>query len=213
VSRQVISRIERGQLASASVRTLIRLTDALDASVDLTVRWQGEQLDRLVDAAHAHVVELTAVMLQAAGWLTRAEVSFNHYGDRGRVDLLAFHPALRTLVVSEAKSAIGDTQDTVGRLDVKTRLGPMLAESIGWGRPSAVVPALVIGESRTARRVIQRHQSLFAQFSIRGRSAVAWLRSPSDPAPSGLLWFTNVPDSLGTGVTRGKRVRPDRTGP
>ena len=117
------------------------------------------------------------------------------------------------LVVSEAKSAIGDTQETVGRLDVKTRLGPMLAESVGWGRPSNVVPALVIAESRAARRVLQRHESAFARFGVRGRSAVAWLRRPTEPAPSGLLWFTNVPDSLGTGVTRGKRVRTDRTGP
>lgn len=59
VSRQVISRIERGQLASQSIRTLARLVEALDATADLTVCWHGEQLDRLLDAAHAALVEAT----------------------------------------------------------------------------------------------------------------------------------------------------------
>ncbi len=213
VSRQVISRIEQGQVIRVPVGSLLRLADALGCSVDLTVRWHGEELDRLVDAAHAQVVEAAATILDAAGWLTRAEVSFNHYGDRGRVDLLAFHPRRRMLVVVEAKSAIGDTQETLGRLDVKSRLGSMLAANVGWGRPTIVLPALVVAESRTARRVIQRHEHAFRRFGLRGRSAVAWLRNPSAPAPTGLLWFTTLSDSLKTGVTRGKRVRTDRMRP
>lgn len=189
------------------------MVGALGSTADLTVRWQGEQLDRLVDAAHALIVERAASHLGSAGWLTRVEVSFNHFGDRGRVDLLAFHPVERILIVAEAKSAIGDTQDTLGRLDVKVRLGPMLAESVGWGAVSHVVPALVIGDSRTARRVVHRHEAAFGRFTVRGRSALAWLRRPGSPVPSGLMWFTNVPDSLGTGVTRTKRVRRDRSAP
>jgi transcriptional regulator with XRE-family HTH domain len=131
VSRQVISRIERGEIGPVQLRTFTRLAEAFEATVEMTVRWQGEQLDRLTDAAHAHVVESAAALLRADGWTTRAEVSFNHYGDRGRVDLLAFHPVARIVVVVEAKSAIGDTQDTIGRLDVKARLGSMLAEGEG----------------------------------------------------------------------------------
>ena len=183
---------------------------ALGATADLTVRWQGEQLDRLADATHALIVERAASEFGSAGWLTRVEVSFNHFGDRGRVDLLAFHPVGRILIVAEAKSAIGDTQDTVGRLDVKARLGPMLAESVGWGEVSHVLPALVIGDSRTARRVVGRHGATFGRFTLRGRSALAWLRRPGPPVPSGLLWFTNVPDSRETGATRTRRVRRDR---
>lgn len=213
VSRQVISRIERGQLASAQIRTLVRLTDTLEATIDVSVRWQGEQLDRLIDAIHAHVVESAATTLRSDGWLTRVEVSFNHFGDRGRVDLLALHPIARTLLVVEAKSAIGDTQDTVGRLDVKTRLGPVLSASEGWGKPLRVVPALVIADSRTARRTVQRHEAAFSRFDVRGRSALAWLRTPAEPVPSGLLWFTSVPDSLGRSTKRVSRVRKDKTTP
>lgn len=214
ISRQVISRMERGQLSGIGTRTLVRVAEGLDATLELTVRWQGEGLNRLTDATHAQVVEAAAAMLRGSGWLARTEVSFNHYGDRGRVDLLAFHPTARVVVVVEAKSAIGDTQDTVGRLDVKARLGPTLAASEGWGRPVGVVPALVIAESRTARRVVQGHPAAFARFVVRGRSAVAWLRHPGsrERAPSGLLWFVAVPDSLGGSVTRGRRMRAAKLG-
>jgi hypothetical protein len=88
----------------------------------------------------------------------------------------------------------------------------MLASSVGWERPVAVVRALVVGDTRTARRVVERHAGIFEAFSLRGRQAMAWVRSPTLPAPSGLLWFVRVPDSRHAGITRSARVRVDRNG-
>jgi transcriptional regulator with XRE-family HTH domain len=209
VSRQTVSRIERGQIGAVPVRAVTRVGEALEASVHLTVRWQGEELDRLADSAHAAIVELCASQLRATGWDVRTEVSFNHFGERGRVDVAARHVSTNTLLIGEVKSAIGNTQDTTGRLDVKARLGPVVASGVGWPPPSRVVPALVIGESRTARRLIQRHEVAFARFAVRGRRALAWLKRP-DAAVSGLLWFVTVPDSHGVSSTRSGRVRVDR---
>lgn len=42
-------------------------------------------------------------------------MSFNHYGDRGRYDILAFHPPTGILLVVEVKTGIGDVQATLGR--------------------------------------------------------------------------------------------------
>jgi transcriptional regulator with XRE-family HTH domain len=211
VSRQVVSRIERGQLGSQSIRTVARVVGALDATAELVVRWHGEELDRLIDATHAAVVQMTVELLQSAGWATRVEVSFNHFGDRGRVDVLGFQTDRRILLVAEAKSALGDLQETNGRLDVKVRLGPMLASSVGWARPEVVVRALVIADTRTARRVVERHTGIFDTYSLRGRRALAWVREPTSPAPGGLLWFVHLPDSRGAGIARSARVRVDRT--
>jgi transcriptional regulator with XRE-family HTH domain len=215
ISRQVISRVERGEaLGSVALRVIARLTDALDASVDVMVKWRGEELDRLIDSAHASLVQACVGLFAARGWLTRVEVSFNHYGDRGRVDILAFHPPTRMLAVAEIKTALGDSQDTLGRLDVKARLGNVVAASVGWDSPSAVVPVLVLGESRSSRRLIAGHGALFERFNVRGRQAMAWLRLPTaGPAPTGLLWFADVPDSHPTGVTRVARVRTARSRP
>ncbi len=208
VSRQVISRIERGQeLGRNSLRTVSRLADALDASVDVTLRWHGEELDRLIDSGHAQLVQETVALFASLGWLTRVEVSFSHYGDRGRVDVLAWHAHEHVMVVVEVKSAVGDVGETLGRLDVKARLGSVLAASVGWDSPRVVLPALVIGDARSARRLVAAHDALFARYSLRGRQAWAWLRSPFGAAPTGLLWFANVPNARGAGVTRHARVR------
>ena len=196
-SRQLVSRIERGELAAIPIGTLRRIATELDATLSLQVRWRGEELDRLVDAAHARLQQATSELLMSLGWLVRVEVSFNHYGDRGRVDIMALHPVLRIILIIEIKSGLGDLQDTLGRLDVKVRLGRRIADDLGWSDVSAVVPVLVIGDTRTARSVVARHDALFKRFTVRGRAALAWLRRPHGGAPTGMLWFANGQDSHG----------------
>jgi transcriptional regulator with XRE-family HTH domain len=211
VSGPTISRIERGLIRGVPLGTIERVAEALGATVDVTMRWQGEQLDRLLDAAHASIEAQTAAFLASSGWSVRPEVSFNHYGDRGRVDLLAFHPGSGVVLVIEVKGSIGDLQDALGRLDVKLRLGRSLAHASGWAGVRAIVPAFVLADNRTIRRTIALHAAIFARFTLRGRSAQAWVRRPSLPAPSGVLWFVNVPDSHGVSVARGRRVRTVRS--
>lgn len=212
MSGPTISRVERGLIRGVPLGTIERIAEALGATVDVTIRWQGEQLDRLLDAAHASIEEQTAAFMASSGWSVRPEVSFNHYGDRGRVDLLAFHPGGGVVLVIEVKSSIGDLQDALGRLDVKARLGRALGDASGWADVRAIVPAFVFADTRTVRRTIAQHAAIFARFTLRGRSAQAWVRRPSAPAPSGLLWFVNVQDSHGVSVTRRRRVRTVRSG-
>ena len=192
--------------------TIERVMEALGATMDVTVRWHGERLDRLVDAGHAAIVERTTAHLASLGWLCRPEVSFNHFGDRGLVDVVAIHVATRMVMIVEVKTAIGDVQAMLGRLDVKARLGRTIAESVGWTDARAVAPAFVIANTRTARRCVLRHEHSFRRYSLRGRSALAWLRNPRLPAPSGLLRFVNVPDVHGVSVKRGRRVRTANNG-
>jgi hypothetical protein len=189
VSRNKVGRSERRAVANMTVGDLDKIASALGATLQVQVRWQGEQLDRLLDAAHAALQEQVAWTLEHFGWLVRPEVSFNHFGDRGRVDIVAFHPRLRVLVIAEIKSGIGDLQKTIGRLDIKVRLAKVIAAEQGWRDVAAVIPALVIGDTRAARRTIAAHATLFTRFNVRGRQALAWLRRPIDPVPSGLLWF------------------------
>ena len=185
-----------------TVGHLDQIAAALGATLHVQLRWRGEALDRLVDAAHASIQQAAAEQLAAIGWIIRPEVSFNHYGDRGRVDLMAWHPPLRLVLVTEIKSGLGDLQETLGRLDVKTRVGRVIAGELGWFDVTAVVPALVIGDSRAARRAVAEHDALFARYAVRGRHALAWLRRPASPLPTGLLWFAERPDP--------QRVRPQR---
>ena len=205
--------MERGDLRGVTLHSIGLVADALGATVDVTLRWHGEQLDRIADAAHAILQESVAASLTSLGWRVQAEVSFNHFGDRGRVDVLAIHPNSGVVLVVEVKSALGDLQETLGRIDIKARLGRTIAAEVGWTGAVGVVPVLVIGESRTARRVVAEHGALFTRYAVRGRSALAWLRRPGTPLPSGLMWFLNLPDSHHQRVTRDRRVRTVRNGP
>lgn len=203
--------MERGAIAGMTLAVIDRTAAALGASVSVQVRWHGEELDRLLDAAHAGIQHAIATSLRVLGWDVRVEVSFNHFGDRGRVDVMAFHPLSRIVLVVEVKSGLGDLQETLGRIDVKARLARQIAAELGWGDVRAVVPALVIGDSRLARRTVARHAALFSRYSLRGRAARAWIRHPAEPMPHGLLWFANRPDSRSLTVTRVRR-RSNRRG-
>ena len=44
-----------------------------------------------------------AELLQSLGWQTRSEVSYSVYGERGSIDVLAWHAPSRTLLVVEVK--------------------------------------------------------------------------------------------------------------
>jgi transcriptional regulator with XRE-family HTH domain len=207
LSRDTVSRSERGELQGLTLGALSRLVDALGATLLVEVRWQGAELDRLIDREHALMQNAAAERLANAGWLARAEVSFNHYGDRGRCDLLAWHPSTRSLLIIEVKSRIGDVQDVLGRLDVKVRLGALLAGQVGWGPPARIIPALVLKDDHAAHRILGRHQAIFSRYGLRGRTAVSWLRTPVNA--TGLVWFERT-DSDQAGVIGPQRVRSAR---
>jgi hypothetical protein len=210
VSRRTVQRIEAGRWANLTFDAVRRVADALGAYLRIMISWNGEQLDRLVDAAHAELQNAFAVMLRAAGWLVAVEVSFNHYGDRGRYDILAFHPPTGIVLVVEVKTAIGDVQATLGTLDMKLRLAAIVAQRQGWPRrPAAAVPALVIADERQQHRLVAHHAALFARFVVRGRTARAWLRRPT-PDPGGLLLYLPMTNARLVSVrtaNRGHRVR------
>lgn len=101
---------------------------------------RGAQIGRQIDWRHAALVEAVVELLAPLGWEPTVEYSFNHYGDRGSVDVLAWHPETRALLVVEVKSDLRNLQETLHALDVKRRVVPRLiqAEKAG-GSASSVL--------------------------------------------------------------------------
>jgi transcriptional regulator with XRE-family HTH domain len=208
VSQSAISDMERGRIARYTVATTRRVLAAFGASATLDVTWAGRgDLDRLLDADHARLVHAWTERHLRAGWEVWNEASYSIYGERGRIDLLAFHPSTGTLEVAECKSGIWDIQDTLGRLDVKVRLAPTVAAQRQW-TAHRVIGALAVAEGRTARRRITEHEVLFRAFDTRGRSALAFVANPVRPA-RGLLAFIPLARTNQSGLRRAgqRRVR------
>jgi transcriptional regulator with XRE-family HTH domain len=189
LSRSEIGRAERGQAERLRLSTLDRMAIALGARLEVRLSWNGEALDRLLDAAHAARVEQVVGRLTAAGWECAVEASFNIRGERGSVDAIAFHRQSGTLVVIEVKSVVPDVQATLMTLDRKARLGPWIASGLGW-QTRAVGRVLAVAESRTSRRRVELHAASFAAaLPDRTVAVKAWLRHPAGKPVIRGLWF------------------------
>jgi hypothetical protein len=88
----------------------------------------------------------------------------------------------------EVKSDLFDLQDLLASLDRKRRVAPLeLARERGW-RPAAVGVVLVVADTRTARRVVERHAAMFdAALPSRTVGVRNWLRRPVGEIRG--IWF------------------------
>jgi transcriptional regulator with XRE-family HTH domain len=159
VSRGVVARIERGHADRVTVATLDKVAAALGGRVACRLTWNGEGLDRLLDAQHAAFVETVVRTLRSLDWLVATEVSFNNFGEGGSIDILAFSPPSGVVLVIEVKSVVPDVQAMLVALDRKERLARQIAHERGWDA-SSVARLLVLvrtglradGSRRTRRR-------------------------------------------------------------
>lgn len=184
------------------MRTILEIAEALGARASPGLYWQGEALDRLLDAAHAGLVDQVVSLLADAGWHVVPEATFNNFGERGSIDVLAWHPSHETLLIIEVKSAMPDMQALLAGVDRKQRIGRRIAAERGW-RVRSVSRLIVFPEDRTVRRRVDAHASTFdVAYPARTREVGQWIRAPLRPI-SGLLF---LPGSQRT--TARHRVRP-----
>jgi len=206
VSQKVVSDLELGRLEAVGLARTRRVAAVLDVSIGIDAWWRGGQADRLLDRAHAGLVDYVVGVLGASGWQVVPEFTFNHYGDRGSVDILAWHPGECILLIVEVKATLTDLQDMLGSLSKKVRVVPKIAAGeLGW-RIDHVAKLLVVGGSAGNRSVVSRHAAIFeAAFPARSRATRAWLRRPRGAISA--IWLISA-SALGTGraVTRA-RVR------
>jgi transcriptional regulator with XRE-family HTH domain len=182
ISQSVYSEAERGDIANLKLGTLERIVNALGAELDVVVRYQGGLADRLVDRAHAAIVEVVVATLASSGWETMIEFSFNVYGERGSVDVLAWHAATRTLLIVEVKSRFADLQAMLFSLGRKLRLVPnVVRREMGWD-PAAVGRIVVVRGTTESRNVLARHRSIFASSLPANAVEIRrWIRAPRGP--------------------------------
>jgi transcriptional regulator with XRE-family HTH domain len=207
VCRSVVSLIELGGLENTSVR---RVAVALGVSLSLVPRWRGAELAELLDERHAAMVRGIVARLTELGWQTLPERTFNVWGERGAIDVLAWHAAARALVCVEVKTRLPDLQDLLSTMDRKRRLAPGLVQELGW-RPVVVGSVLALPAATWARHVVARFAPVFAAaLPMRTGEVKRWLRQPERDLRG--IWFmlNDVP-----GVTRNRsggsmRVRPRR---
>jgi transcriptional regulator with XRE-family HTH domain len=208
VHQGVISDLERGGLETVGLATARRVAHVLDVRLVINAFWRGGEGDRLLDRAHAALVEHVIAFLRAAGWQVMPEFTFNVFGDRGSVDILAWHPIERILLIVEVKSILTDIQNLLSALSRKLRVVPRAAgEQLGW-RARHVAVLVVAAGSHGNRAIVARHASTFdSALPSRSMAIRTWIRRPVGSLSG--LWFVS-PGSAPTSVAAATRARVRR---
>ncbi len=213
VSQSLVSLVERGHSGKVSTDRLRGILAELDARLEHDVRWRGGQLDRIVDEAHARLVEAAAVRFGGAGWTVRLEVTYAVYSERGSIDLLAFHGAHGAALVVEVKSELTSVEATLRKLDEKVRLAPRIAtDRFGW-RIRHVTPVLVLLEATSNRRRFARHgRVLGAALPHGARELARWARDPDRPTAGRVFLRPSNPGGHKRVMGGPQRIRTPRKG-
>lgn len=202
VSQRLIAELELGRLDGVTVGRIRRVGAALEVIVDMEAWWRRGDVDRLMDRGHAAIVECVMRRLTAGGWVTLAEVTFNHYGERGSVDIVAWHPPTGTLLLIEVKTRIGDVQALHSTFARKVRIVPgVLERERGWV-PRRVTGMLVVPATHGSRDVVRRHATTFdSMWPERSAACQRLIDRPDDAGdvPGG-IWFLDRA-ALGRGAS------------
>ena len=211
--RETIGRLERGGIGRLSLDQARNAANALGATLEVRLRWQGADLDRVTGAAHADLHEaLVSLLDRRRGWEWRGEVSFSIYGERGVIDILAWHPATRSLLIIELKTEMVDPQELVATMDRRMRLARRIAGRFGW-EPATVSSWVVLTETSTNRRRVARHRRLLrTAFPADGRAIRTWLQAPSRSISALSLWSDVRSGPLRRTISQTKRIRKPADG-
>ena len=208
MSASIVSLIERGHLRSVSVPTFRRVATVLEIRAEIHLTLPHGDLDRLLTAGHAALHEALARYLASLpGWIQAPEVSFAVYGERGVIDILAFHEPTSSLLVIELKTELVSVEDLLTTMDVRMRHAMAIARSRGW-HARTVSAWVVFAESRTTRRRVHSHQTTLRNaFPADGRAMRSWLVHPTEAVRAMSFWTDSSVATVRRSAGSVRRVR------
>lgn len=189
VRRYEVSCLEQGKFADMPVGMVRRIVGAVGMWLEIKPNWQGINLDRLLHGSHTALQEaVLALFERLPAWEARAEVSFAHFGERGVIDVFAWHAATRTVLIIELKTLLVDPADLAKTMGQRSRLGVEIAATQGW-RAKDVATWVIFTDTRTNRREVAQHRKLLRRLAkIDGHAMRTWLRSPTGPTAALSFW-------------------------
>jgi transcriptional regulator with XRE-family HTH domain len=193
VSRAQVSRAECGHLDDLRVVDLRAIAAGLAVRLPFAPWWRGGDADRVLSERHGLMREQLAELFAARPeWVCQAEVTFSVFGERGSIDLLAWHPARRALLVVELKTEIMDPAALAAQVDRYRRLATGIAKERGWD-PASVSAWVVVADSSMNRRRLARARTMLRnRFPVEGRTMRSWLRRPAG-AVAALSFLADAP--------------------
>jgi transcriptional regulator with XRE-family HTH domain len=182
VSRSHIAGVETGRV-NPSLDLVGRIGDALGLDLELVGRPPTVIAPRSTDLVHARCSGYVDRRFRLAGWITRREVEVIHARSHGWIDLLAFHPLTRTLVIVEIKTRLDDLGAIERQVAWYERSVRDVVPMFGW-RPRRVSSWLLLLESEEVETAVQqRGEVLRSAFGSRAAEMREVVRGVAPPGP------------------------------
>ena len=143
VSRAYIASVESGR-ANPSLAVVERIAVALGIELALVGRRRMVVPNpRQTDLVHARCSGFVDRRLRSCGWEVRREVTIGHGRTKGWIDLLAYEPRRRILLVIEVKTAIDDVGAIERQIDWYEHEARSAVLRFGW-HPTRIVGWLLV---------------------------------------------------------------------
>ena len=180
VPQSQISKLERNRAWDVRLTDIDRVLAALGIRYRLILDPPHLEPRLQADLVHTRCSSHVERRLAAAGWQVAREVEIGGDRSRGWIDLLAYHPETRTLLVIEIKSELHDVGAVERTMNWYQREAWLAARRLGW-RPRQVGSALLVLQSDANDRVVATNRdSLTLGFPLRADALVRIVRGEPD---------------------------------
>ncbi len=166
LSSSMVGKVEAGS-SNSSLRVVVALADALGIRLDLRVDtpFLADRV-RQRDPAHARCIAYCRRRFEAAGWRTASEVEVVGRS-RGWIDVVAYEPRGRTLLVVEVKTELLDLGELERQLGRYGREAWTVARRLGWPTSRVVEMVLFLATDANDRRLAANRELLALSFPTR----------------------------------------------
>lgn len=185
-SQSTVSRLESGCANQVEVGVLVRIFGALGVRGALALDAPHlRDRRRQRDPVHARLVAYAAHRLERARWHVATEVPIGHPIPKGWIDLLAYRPIDRALLIAELKGDLPDVGELQRQVGFYARAAASVAGPMGWRFERLAVVVLALDSDAIAERVAANHRLIGRAFPGRVADLEAWVKSPEAGLPDG----------------------------
>ena len=184
-SQTKIWRMEHAIRGALDLETLDRVLAQLGLQIVLEV--DGRHVVARTeqrDLVHAALLGVLAARLRRAGWVIVTEVPTGASAPTGWIDLLAYRPTDRALVIGEVKTAIPDVGGLQRQVAFYQREAVWAARRQGWLPESVATFVACLDTVDVATSLAANRRVLAPAFPGDPRVLEAWLQSADAPRPT-----------------------------
>lgn len=174
VSQAHVWAVEQGRVAHLTFDAAESLLKVMGAHLSMSVGapFISDQRGQR-DAAHTRMVAHVVRRLRRLGWEVLTEVGIGDGRSRGFIDILAFHPNTRVMLVIEIKTEIHDYGQIERSIDWYQRESWSIARLEGWQPERSIGVLLLLMTQANDDRVHSNREAFASGYPMRARDLQA----------------------------------------